>query len=261
MSSLQRIYMVHNKSFTVHIPNIITLINMATGFTAIIIAVGGNQRLASFLVLLAVLLDFLDGFAARMLRAGTPLGRELDSLADLVSFGVAPAVLMYYMITGTADTAAVEGAIQPVSRLEGIIPFFPVLLVLAGGFRLARFTIREGTTGFRGLPIPATGIFIAGLALIISSPSPRQAVNGIILTDAFCLVSILVLALLMVSRIPMLSLKTADYRIRGNEFRYLLVVLSAALMIFLREMAVPLIIIIYLLFSLISYLLPSKETR
>jgi len=85
--------MAEQKSFPDHIPNIITLLNMATGFIAIIIAIGGNLRLSAFMVLLAVLLDFLDGLSARLLKAGSSLGRELDSLSDLVSFGAAPAVL------------------------------------------------------------------------------------------------------------------------------------------------------------------------
>ena len=253
--------MAERKSFPDHIPNIITLLNMATGFIAIIIAIGGNLRLSAFMVLLAVLLDFLDGLSARLLRAGSSLGRELDSLSDLVSFGAAPAVLMYYILTGMPAMTGGGSAVQAAPFPEQFITYSPVLLVLAGGYRLARFNISPGTSGFKGLPIPATGIFIAGLILTITDSSPRQEAVDFIRTDVFCLLSILVLSLLMISKVPLLSLKTQHYRLSGNLFRYILLAISATLIIFLHEMAVPLIIIIYLLFSLISLLIPSQEIR
>ncbi len=253
--------MAEKKSLTDHIPNIITLLNMATGFTAIIIAIGGNLRLSAFMVLLAVLLDFLDGLAARMLKAASPLGRELDSLSDLVSFGAAPAVLMYYILSGLPVLSGSDSSMPPGPLMEQVIQYSPVLLVVAGGYRLARFNITHGTGSFTGLPIPATGIFIAGLILIISAPSPQQELAGFIRTVAFCLVSISVLSLLMISKIPLMSLKTKDFRLRGNLLRYILLAVSVLLIIFLHEMAVALIIIFYLLFSLISLLIPSKEIR
>jgi len=253
--------MAEKKSIQDHIPNIITLLNMATGFIAIIIAIGGNLSLSAYMILLAVLLDFLDGLSARVLNAVSQLGKELDSLSDLVSFGVAPAVLMYYIITGIPVAAGAESSAHSYPLMEVLIKFSPVLLVVAGGYRLAIFNIRPTTPHFKGLPIPATGIFIAGLILIITSPSKGKELAMLIQTDIFCLLSIFFLSLLMISKIPLLSLKTKDYRLSGNFLHYTLVTVSGLLIIFLHEMAVSLIIIFYLLFSLISLLIPSKEIR
>lgn len=196
------------------IPNTITLINLLSGCMAIVCAshpletIGGHPAyaLAFCFILLAAVADFMDGLSARMLGEYSQLGKQLDSLSDLVSFGVAPAMLLYNLMT--------EAGAPMWSRL-------PCMLIpLCGAIRLARFNIDTTQThSFKGLPIPAAALFCIGLAAILASE------NGVNLYAATgCVVAI---ALIMTAPVRMYSFKVADFGMRSNLLPLSLMAVSA----------------------------------
>lgn len=240
-----------------HLPNSVSLCNLAAGFVAVVMAFENQILLAAWLILLAVLLDFMDGFLARLLNAASALGLQLDSLADLVSFGMAPAVLMLKLlelamrgnegITGLAE-ASVTGRVLLLS---------PVLLLLGAAIRLAGFNIRSGKEDFRGLATPAAGIFVAGITLFIFR-QPEAAITGFIMQIPVLLVCILGIGFLMVLPIPMFSLKFRNLGWEGNGIRYFFLAVSGFLLIILHEIALPVIVILYVLTSIVHNVTISK---
>lgn len=257
------------QSIRTRIPNAITLLNLGNGFAALIATFEGEYRLGALLVLLGMLLDFADGFAARTLKAGSALGRELDSLNDLLCFAVVPALLLYLTLAGKvaggkegmAGNMGFGGTVLSVSWLR----YTPVALVLAGAYRLARFNLNDGQGSFRGLPVPAAGFYVAGLILMLTGSGTEAEAWGrmasIAGSTAFVIGSILVLSMLMVSKVSLISMKMTHYRIRGNLHRYLLLSVSLILLLILKWTALPLIIIAYLLFSLVMYLMPKGKNQ
>ena len=231
------------------IPNIITLMNMAAGVISIIMAIEGDLRLAAFFILLASLFDFFDGMAARLLKAGSELGKQLDSLSDLISFGMAPAIIMYFLLRESTQLSN--------SYVSFLIQFSPAILVLSGGYRLARFNIQSSGDEFSGLAIPATGIFIAGIALITTGHSGRD-IAGMIDNTWFYSGCIMVLSFLMISKIPMLALKFKTYSFKSNQIRYLFLLVTIILLVILQDGSLPVIILVYLLFSITNNLFFRK---
>lgn len=200
------------------IPNIITLLNLFSGCIAIVMAFDGNFMAAFIFVVLAAVFDFFDGFAARLLGASSKLGLELDSLADVVSFGVAPATAVFMLLLQFTHYP------RFLLPLAEFIPYLAFLIPVFSAYRLAKFNIDERqTTSFLGLPTPANGLFwityVYGTHLFASS-------NGFYfyLTIGF----ILTLSLLMVSEIPMFSLKIKSLKLKGNEKQLLLIILMIA---------------------------------
>ena len=184
-----------------HIPNIITLCSLLAGCVATVFALEGNLRAAFWCIIAAACFDFLDGFAARMLRATSAIGKELDSLADVVAFGIAPGMMLFALI--------------PCEFLRYTAFIVPAMSAL----RLARFNVddRQQNT-FLGLPVPAHALFWASLCDVLASRSGCcEGLWAVALVVAFCLTS-----LLMIIEIPMFSMKIKSWRWRGNEFRYLL---------------------------------------
>jgi CDP-diacylglycerol--serine O-phosphatidyltransferase len=208
-----------------------------------------NQVLfASWLILLAAVLDFLDGFLARLLNAASPLGRQLDSFADLVSFGMAPTAIVYKLLEFGIRGDIFHGSIQDTSLPERLMLFSPILIVLFAAMRLADFNLRDNDPGFHGLPTPAAAIYLAGgnLFLVQNMGSPAA---GFFLQPPVLLANIVFISLLMISRIPMFSLKFREFGWKGNQVRYIFLAVSAILLIILQEVALPLIILFYILQS------------
>ena len=235
--------------FTRHIPNIITLCNLAVGVLAVIMALENQVLFASWLILLAALLDFLDGFLARMLNAISPIGKQLDSFADLISFGLAPAAIAYKLMEFSIRGDIFLGGIQDTSLPERLLLFSPILLVLFAAMRLAEFNLGEESSGFTGFPTPAGAIFIAGGNMSLVQNMDHPAVD-FFLQPVVLLVIIVLLSLLMISRIPMFSLKFKDFRWTGNQIRTIFLAVSCILLIILQEIALPVIILLYLLLSI-----------
>ena len=200
--------------------------------------------LASLFIGIAAVIDFLDGFVARMFNAHSEMGKQLDSLADVVSFGVAPGMILFQFLrlSLARDTGAVD------SGMFWLIPAF--LVPCAAAWRLARFNLdTEHTPYFKGMPVPAAGIFFASLPLIYWNINEAWAVD-LVHNRWFLYAIILVISWLMVSRIPLMSYKFSNYGLAGNWPRYLLVMLAIAAFLLLSWLAIPLTILLYVVLSL-----------
>ena len=228
------------------IPNFITSLNLATGFTAVIFASNGDSTTASWLIVAAMQFDFLDGFAARLLKAYSETGKELDSLADVVSFGVAPAFIIYKLLVPLLNETA------------AILAFTTVLMPVCAALRLAKFNIdTEQSTSFKGLPTPANAMAVISL-VIAARYSSVPVVNSFIQSPAALIVYSIVLSILMVTRIPLLSLKFRNFKFKGNEGRYILIGFVLISFLIFGFAAAPMIIPGYIIVSLISNMLWTK---
>jgi len=234
-----------------HIPNFITGLNLVAGFIAIILAAEGDLGSASWLILAAMIFDFLDGFFARLLGAYSETGKEFDSLADIVSFGIAPAMIIYKLIHSSLYNLFPDPAGSR-TAIAGIISLIPAIMPVCAGLRLAKFNIdTTQTTIFRGLPTPANAIAVISLVIAASytDVSFLQSFTGAPIPLA---VYTLILSLLMITRVPLLSLKIKSLSFSGNEGRYILAGIVVLSFIVFGLAAAPLIIPIYLLVSFIS---------
>jgi CDP-diacylglycerol--serine O-phosphatidyltransferase len=236
-----------------HLPNILTLCNLALGFLAVLMALENQLQFACWLILLAALFDFLDGFAAKLLKAESELGKQLDSLADIISFGMAPAALVYMLMDYGLKNGFPSAGITEAGVLERIFLYSPMLLLLFAALRLAAYNIQQDTSGFLGLATPAVALFFAGLGMGVIS-HPDAPLTTLLLKPNNLLIMILILSMLMVIRIPMFSLKFTGSGWKGNEIRYLFLAVSLILLIILQEIALPVIILVYLLLSLLILL-------
>jgi CDP-diacylglycerol--serine O-phosphatidyltransferase len=236
-----------------HIPNFITSLNLISGFIAIIFTANGDLVTASWLILSAMVFDFLDGFFARLLKAYSEIGKELDSLADVVSFGVAPAFIIYQILNNSISAGAPMIA-DFNSVFITLILFLPAVMPVCAALRLAVFNIdTTQSTTFRGMPTPANAIAVISVVLAEHySASPLlSSVTG---SPLSIVLFTLILSLLMVSRIPLLSLKVSNLKFRGNEGRYILIGSLAIAFFIFGIGAATLILPIYLLASMISLL-------
>jgi CDP-diacylglycerol---serine O-phosphatidyltransferase len=245
------------------IPNIFTLLNLVFGCMAIIVtlqngigirytAEGGQLfempekiYLASLFIGIAAVIDFLDGFVARLFKASSEMGKQLDSLADVVSFGVAPALILYQFLR--MSYAREEGGIE--ISIAWLLP--ALLFACAGAYRLARFNIDTSQSyGFKGVPIPAAGLVIASLPLIYWNTESETVIS--LLLNKWVLYGIILLVSgLMVSTLPMMALKFKDYSIKNNMPKLLLLGAAILAAIFLKWLAVPVVFVVYILLSLL----------
>ena len=231
-----------------HIPNLITTLNLAAGFIAIMFALEGNLVISSWLILAAMIFDFLDGTSARLLKAYSDIGKELDSLADVVSFGVAPALIIYRLLSSNTGVT-ITGSNDFLSYL---ILLSPVIMPVCAGLRLAIFNIdNTQTTAFRGLPVPANALAV--ISIIIAANYSDSTIINFLTGSSWMIISVvLILSVLMVTRIPMISLKFKSLGLKGNEDRYLLIVIVIVAFAVMGIGAAPLIIPLYIVISLIS---------
>lgn len=239
-----------------HIPNFVTLLNLLCGSIAIVFAFNQNLMLAALFIGFAAIFDFMDGLLARLLHAKSPIGLQLDSLADVISFGLAPSFIVYQLMLQCPNVSfMVFHNINVGAFAAFIIPAFSAL-------RLAKFNIDENqTVSFIGLPTPANALFFASLPLVIfqaGNEGPQLILD--FLRNYWILLSLVILfSLLMVSSIPLFSLKIKSIKIKDNLSRYLLISIAGLLLIFLKFYALPLIVIIYILISLLEPKLMTKK--
>jgi CDP-diacylglycerol---serine O-phosphatidyltransferase len=245
-----------------HIPNLFTLLNLFFGCCAIVFLLqngisvfynGENPQLvdmpektviASLFIGMAALVDFLDGFIARLFKATSAMGKQLDSLADVVSFGVAPGMIIYQFLrlsyAGEANGLDVS--------LLWLVPAF--ILPCAAAWRLAKFNIDEGQQySFKGVPTPAVGLVVASLPLIYWY-SNNETVIDLLLNKWLLYAVVFLLSYLMVSNLPIMSLKFKDFSLRNNIPKIILLVASIVLVILLKWLAVPAIFLLYIAVSL-----------
>ena len=234
-----------------HLPNALTLLNLMCGTTAIVFSIEGNWRAAVFLILLAALFDFFDGLAARLLKAYSDIGKQLDSLADMVSFGVLPAIMLY-LIYQQLFIGDLQGVFAK-PFLQWIVLATVLIIPAFSAIRLARFNTAEGEgTDFLGLATPAHALFWTGIYWQIMKS--EQLFQHDIAVWFIWIIHIL-LAFQMIIPIPMFSLKFESYVIKGNIVRYFFLIISIVILAVAGISGLPLIIIIYILLSLINLLL------
>lgn len=201
--------------------------------------------MASLFIGIAAIVDFLDGFVARLFNATSEMGKQLDSLADVVSFGVAPGILLYQFLRLSA--ASGDSGLE--TSIIWLLPAF--ILPCAAAWRLARFNLdNTQSTSFKGMPVPAVGIFVASLPLIYWNVNAEWVLN-LLLNKWFLYAIIFVLSWLMVSRLPLMALKFKDFRIQHNLPKYLLVAIAIISFVLLKWLAAPVTILAYVLLSLL----------
>jgi len=236
-----------------HIPNLLTLLNLLSGTIAIIFAVNNKLEMAAYFVFLGIFFDFFDGFAARIFNVQGELGKQLDSLADVVTSGVVPGIVIYKLLQ-TKETVEIfntELISWKTQEIE-LLPFFGLLITLAAAYRLAKFNIDERqTSSFIGLPTPAAALVVLSLPLIINYSSLEIAIT-IIENKWFLLFLTVVLSILMNAEIPLFSLKFKDYSWKNNKIKFSFILITAILCIALKFVAIPIVIIVYVLMSLFS---------
>ncbi|HJC26257.1 MAG TPA: CDP-diacylglycerol--serine O-phosphatidyltransferase [Candidatus Alistipes stercoravium] len=222
------------------IPNLLTLSNLMCGtFAALAALVYDNLEWAFWFVILAAVFDFFDGFAARLLRQSSPIGVQLDSLADMISFGFVPAAVLYAMTTRTM------GEEQTLLRYAYAVASF--LLAAFSALRLAKFNIDDSQhEEFCGLPTPANALFFTSLGLI-------SARTGFDFGGEWLICIMPVMAWLLISPVRMFSLKFKGFGWRGNEIRYLFLALCVALIAILQLYSIPTIILLYILVSAVRW--------
>jgi len=225
-----------------HLPNAITCANLFSGCIGIVLAFKGELIAASYAIFLSAIFDFFDGLASRVLKSFSGIGKDLDSLADMVSFGVLPAVIMYQLLL---QARQIDNISQYLNFIAFLIPVFSAL-------RLAKFNVdTRQAENFIGLPTPANAILIASFPLILDHhnryfTAPLQ--NPWVLS-----VLCIVMCTLLVIEVPMMSLKFKNRDFNQNISRYLLLLFSAILILFFKFAAVPAVILFYITLSLIQF--------
>jgi CDP-diacylglycerol---serine O-phosphatidyltransferase len=213
-----------------HIPNFITCLNIVSGSLAVIFALHGQLTYAVLLILAAALFDFLDGMAAHLLKAYSPIGKDLDSLADMISFGLAPGMIMFVLLKYSfMGNDAFPDSVPDFSLLQELILCVSLLIPVFSALRLAKFNIdTRQTTSFIGLPTPANAIFISSLALIFQY-GKYKAFDSCLLSTASLLIITVFLSFLLVSEIPMFSLKFKNLSWQDNKLRIIFLLLAVFL--------------------------------
>lgn len=218
-----------------HIPNLITCLNLFSGCIGVVSALAGQFEFAAYCVVASGIFDFFDGLVARALHVKSPVGKELDSLADVVSFGLVPGAVLYGMLM-TAFPA------------NDYLPYLGFVVTVFSALRLAKFNIDERqSTDFIGLNTPMNAFYV------ISLPFVAAAYNAVVYHPAFLIGSIAITSLLLVSNIRLFSMKLNTWSWQKNRWKFIFILLSAAMVIFLGFAAIPVILMLYFLFSYIHF--------
>jgi len=235
-----------------YIPNFITSLNLTSGFIAIIFAANGDIVTASWFILAAMIFDFLDGFSARLLKAYSAIGKELDSLADVVSFGVAPGLIIYQLLNDSLSLSAPLDDSDSVKTF--LIMLIPAIMPVCGALRLAIFNLdTTQSSTFKGLPIPANALAV--ISVVIAAEYSHSTIFSSFTGSPLAMILLaLISSGLMVTRIPLISMKVTNLKFKGNEGRIILAGLVLVSFAFLGFNAVPLIIPFYILSSMIALL-------
>lgn len=225
-----------------HIPNFFTSLNLFSGCIATVMAFHGNFFMVVVWVIIAAIFDFSDGFSARLLKAYSPMGKELDSLSDMVSFGVAPSVAAFTFLIKNLPLITQNELIQT------YLPYMAFLLAIFSALRLAKFNVdKRQSEAFIGLNTPANALFWVSFCYGLT--------HNVYLTPTLMyifLAAILVFSSLMVSEIPMFSLKVKSFKLRGNEYRYFLIVAVIVLVAVFKILGIAAGILLYITLAIID---------
>jgi CDP-diacylglycerol--serine O-phosphatidyltransferase len=224
-----------------HIPNVLTSGNLLCGCLGLVSILNNLPIESAYFIWAACVFDFFDGFAARWLKVASPIGKELDSLADMVSFGVLPSIVMFQWIDASAEI--------------GWTAYAALLIAIFSALRLAKFNIdSRQTDSFIGVPTPANALFITSL-IFLPEILRSNVINPMVLTTIAIIAS-----LLLVSPIELFALKFKDFSWQNNKVRFVFLGLSIILLFILKAGALPLVILSYIVISLGNNLLVKKNT-
>ncbi|TVT40604.1 CDP-diacylglycerol--serine O-phosphatidyltransferase [Hymenobacter setariae] len=230
-----------------HLPNTLTCINLLCGCLALTFIFRGDLVIGAYLIGIAAVADFFDGLLARALRVSSPIGKDLDSLADMVSFGVVPGAIMYKLLIEAMELGPGHGDFE----LPSLMLFLPCLgfvISIFSALRLAKFNNdTRQTTSFIGLPTPACTLVVASLPLILANDT--FGLTSIILNQWLLVGLAVVLSGLLVAELPLFALKFKNLRWLGNRRRFIFVALALGLVIWLRAAGVPVAVLLYVLLS------------
>lgn len=225
------------------IPNLFTSLNLISGCLGLLAIYEGSLYLGALMILVGSFFDFFDGLLARVLNAGSEIGKQLDSLADMVTFGILPSFLLYYLLAeiGQPDLA-----------------YLALLTALASAFRLAKFNIDESQKrDFIGLPTPASAFLISGLVFVKEA---EWEIFSVLYSNTYGLIFLIVaLSYLLNSRIKFVSLKLNKWSLKGNELRFIIVISSIIIMAVFQLPGIFLIMLFYVLLSLLHNILIEKR--
>mgnify|MGYP005849886455 FL=1 len=228
-----------------HIPNILTLCNALCGCVGISLIAEGQILIACFLVFVALFFDYFDGFAARLLSVQSEIGKQLDSLADAITFGVLPAFI--------AQSLWVK------DNSSDFFTYFPFLLALFSILRLAKFNIdTRQTDSFIGVPTPANAMLWASFPLILHYQN-SEFTEKVLSNSHFLMFLIVLMSFLLVAELPLFALKFKDFSWKNNKMKFLFILLSLLAIIILHFWAIPFIIFLYILLSLLIPFLEVKK--
>ncbi len=231
------------------IPNIITLLNLLSGYIALIFVFRNQLQHAFGFIILAAIFDFLDGFTARLFKAYTKTGEILDSLADMVSFGIVPASVAFTLLKNTLGSQTEHFVLIIISSL----------IALFSCLRLAKFhSYAHQTNHFLGLPTPANALFFLSLGYI--SQIKANNFMGVLIEPHYLIPLIVVFSILMISNLPMFSLKMKNMSFTNNAIQYIFLFISLILLIIFKIQSIPMIIMVYVLLSLLNSLPGLNKT-
>ncbi|UPQ79659.1 CDP-alcohol phosphatidyltransferase family protein [Flavobacterium azooxidireducens] len=237
------------------IPNFITLLNLLSGCIAVVFVARDQFELAFFFVCLGIFLDFFDGFFARLFKVQSPLGVQLDSLADMVTSGLVPGYVMYKLLLNFNKSKELVSICERDYKwleLDNLWPFLGFIITLGSCYRLAKFNIdTRQTDSFIGLPTPANALFILSIPLVIASTEITFLKEA--LTNSYILMVISILSVYMMNaEISLFSLKMKNFSWQNSKFQIIFLLLAVILIVTLKIVALPIIILLYVLMSVIQ---------
>ncbi len=225
-----------------HLPNAITCANLFSGCVGIVLAFKGELIAAAYAIFLSAIFDFFDGLASRVLKSFSGIGKDLDSLADMVSFGVLPAVIMYQLFLQA----------RQIDNVSPWLNFIAFLIPVFSALRLAKFNVdTRQEENFIGMPTPANAILIASFPIIIGHHN--RYYTPYLLNPYVLSCFVIVMCTLLVLEMPMMSLKIKNKDFHKNIYRYLLLLFSAILILFFKFAAVPVVILFYIILSIVQF--------
>lgn len=239
------------------IPNLITSLNLLCGCVAIFFAISGDLVTASYFVFTGIFFDFFDGLAARVLNAQSEVGLQLDSLADMVTSGVAPAIVMVQLLSEATSGVPINVFLEETETMGwygakfNFLPFFGLLIAVASAYRLAKFNVdTRQTTSFIGLPTPGNTLLVLSLPLILAF-QPSALVESIVLNPWFLVGITLLGCILMNAELPLFALKFKTWDFKTNAVRYVFLGICLVAIVLLQFIAIPVILLVYIGMSLI----------
>ncbi|WP_066219473.1 CDP-alcohol phosphatidyltransferase family protein [Formosa haliotis] len=248
-----------------HIPNALTLLNLFCGCIAVIFATHSHFIAAAAFVFGGIFFDFFDGFAARKLKVSSELGLQLDSLADMVTSGVVPGIVMYKLLSLSmqrpemvTDEGSWNAYFSGDAIMPSVLPVIGFFITLSSAYRLAKFNLDEEQQDyFKGLPTPANTLLIISLPLILEL-QPNEMVNAIIMNQGFLIALTITSTILLNAPIVLFALKFKSFDFKPNAIRYIFLIISIVLLIVLKFAAIPIIILTYVAMSMLDVVIKGS---